>query len=129
MRRILFLSEDQALRALVNPLAQWLDLHAPPRPIDALENIKNIQPECFVIDANVLSPMVTALLTTIRNLPSYKSAPLILIGESPSARRLQSDKQFPRQFNLRRLEESIADLLQIRLVGRGTHGPHRGSVY
>jgi hypothetical protein len=35
----------------------------------------------------------------------------------------------PADLTLRRIEKAIADLLQIKLVGRGSHGPHRGSVY
>jgi hypothetical protein len=129
LKTILLLTERDDLRNHMKPLAQWLDLHLPPQPIDALEHIKDHQPELFLVDAAALSPMVMALLTTIRMIPQYRDAPLIVLGDSPQAKRFKADAQFTGQFNLRRLEEKIAELLQIRLVGRGTHGPHHGSIY
>lgn len=129
MHRILFLTNDEHLRTQVKPLAQWLELHAPISPLHGLENIKESNPECFILDAAILSPMVIALLSTIRSCPTYRSAPVIVIGDSPLLKHFSCDRQFPRNFNLRRLEEAIAELLQTRLVGRGSHGPHHGSVY
>ncbi|NUP88753.1 MAG: hypothetical protein HUU25_02900 [Candidatus Sumerlaeia bacterium] len=129
LARVLLLTENEKLRNFLLPLSQWLELHAPLKAIDALEHIGAHQPQLILIDATVLTPMVMALLTTIRQLPQYSGVPLVILGETPQAKRLQPDAQFGNQFNLRRLEEKIADLAGVKLTGRAMHGPHSGSIY
>ena len=129
LKRILLLTENDKLRSFIMPLSQWLELHVPMNPIDGLEQIHSHNPDLFLLDAKCLSPMVQALLTTIRNLPRYQSAPLIIIGESHQTRCIAFDHQVTGKLNLRRIEKTISELLQIRLVGRGSHGPHHGSIY
>ncbi len=129
MKRIVLLTENTRLRDFLKPLAQWLDFHAPERPIEALESIQTIQPDCLLVDATVVTPMVQALLNTIQSVAPLSEIPVVMLGESQASRRLKVDGQLPGKFNLRRLEEKIAEVLKIRLVGRGSHGPHHGSIY
>jgi hypothetical protein len=73
--------------------------------------------------------MVIALITALRNVPKYSKTPVIVLGDSHHLNQLRVDMKMPADLTLRRIEKAIADLLQIKLVGRGSHGPHRGSVY
>ncbi|MBN1475483.1 hypothetical protein JXA47_01895 [Candidatus Sumerlaeota bacterium] len=129
LKRVLLLTENEKLRSYMMPLSQWLELHAPLKPIEGLEHIHTHSPDIFVLDSKALTPMVNALLTTIRQMPRYETVPLIMLGEAPQARRFHCNHRVTGTLNLRRLEQKIAELLEIRLVGRGSHGPHHGSIY
>lgn len=129
LKSILVLTENERLRSFMKPLAQWLDLHIPIQPVDALEHMSRYQPDLFIIDATAMTPMVKALLTSLRQLPQYQRTPTIVVGEDEKIRAITADSHMVSPFNLRRMEERIAELLHIRLVGRGTHGPHHGSIY
>ena len=128
-KHILLLTEDDKLRRHLRPIDQWLNFHAPVQPVDALEHVKDYTPDIFLVDAEIINTMVTALLGAIREVPRYKDAPVVVIGDSPMGDRLKGNRKIPRDLNLRRVEQLISELLNIRLVGRGTHGPHRGSAY
>jgi hypothetical protein len=129
LHRILLLTENEKVRNFIMPLSQWLELHAPIKPLDALERISQHAPELIVVDSMVLSPMIMNLLTMIRTMPQYQGIPVVMLGDSAVAKKVPSEAMFPPTFNLRRLEEKIAELLNTRLVGRASHGPHSGSIY
>lgn len=128
-KHVLILTKDEMVRHHLRPMDQWLNLHLPENPIQALENIKDYPTDVFLVDVRVINSMIMALLSAVRNLPQYRHAPLVLMGESHFNKKIQAEREIPIDMNLRRIEEVIADVLNIRLIGRGTHGPHRGSAY
>jgi len=128
MHRVLLITEDEALRAHLRPMSQWIDLRAPPKPIDALEALDEHQPDVFIVDARAVSAMVLALLEAVRSVPRYRNSPLILLGKSPHEKKFRPNVVMDGKFRLFRLEEKIAECLGIRLSGRVHHGPHSGAV-